>query len=78
MRTGPRTILRSQARVLHRGRLTARTSRELAANQTLVRLAALEPERWNPVPDSLSAGMESGDMGSMQQVLTVLSAALES
>jgi hypothetical protein len=51
--------------------------RELAANRVLVRLAADDPERWNFVIDSLSAGMEPGDQGSMQQVLTALNAALE-
>ena len=52
-------------------------TKELAANQSLVRLAAEDPERWNLVVDSLSAGMEPGEMGSVQQVLTALVAALE-
>lgn len=50
---------------------------ELDANQSLVRFAAEDPERWNLVLDSLSAAMEPGEMGSVQQTLTVLSAALE-
>jgi hypothetical protein len=54
-----------------------RTTKELAVNQTLVRLAAQDPERWNFLLDSLSAGMEHGELGSVQQVLTALSAALE-
>ena len=52
-------------------------TRELAVNQTLVRLAAEDPERWNFVLDSLSAAMEPGDLGSVQQAFTALSAALE-
>jgi hypothetical protein len=55
----------------------AGVTRELDANRTLVRLAAEDPERWNLVLDSLSAAMEPGEMGSVQQTLTVLSAALE-
>ncbi len=50
---------------------------ELAANQTLVRLATDDPERWNLVLDSLSAAMEPGDLGSIQPAFTALSAALE-
>jgi hypothetical protein len=52
-------------------------SRELDANQSLVRFAAEDPERWNLVLDSLSAAMEPGEMGSVQQTPTVLSAALD-
>ena len=52
-------------------------TRELDANRTLVRLAAEDPERWNLVLDSLSAAMEPGEMGSVQQALTALSSALE-
>jgi hypothetical protein len=55
----------------------AGVTRELDANHTLVRLAAEDPERWNMVLDSLSAAMEPGEMGSVQQTLTVLRAALE-
>jgi hypothetical protein len=54
-----------------------KVTKELAANRTLVRLAAEDPERWNLVLDSLSAGMEPGEMGSVQQVLTALATALE-
>lgn len=54
-----------------------RVTRELAMNQTLERLATAEPDRWNIVLDSLSAGMEPGELGSMQQVLTALAAAME-
>ena len=61
-------------RVLERA---AEVTKELAANQSLVRLAAEDPERWNFVLDSLSAGMEPGEMGSVQQVLTALIAAME-
>ncbi len=55
----------------------AEVTKELAANQSLVRLAAEDPERWNLVLDSLSASMEPGEMGSVQQVLSALAAALE-
>ena len=54
-----------------------RVTKELAVNQTLVRLAAGDPERWNFLLDSLAAGMEPGEQGSMLQVLTALSGALE-
>jgi len=63
---------------LKRGLETAvRVTKELALNQTLVRLAASDPERWNFLLDSLSAGMEPGEQGSMLQVLTALNGALE-
>ena len=54
-----------------------RLTKELAVNQTMVRLAASDPERWNFLLDSLSAGMEPGEQGSMLQVLTALDGALE-
>lgn len=54
-----------------------RITKEPAVGQTLMGLAAQDPERWNFVLDSLSAGMEPGEMGSIQQVLTALSAAME-
>lgn len=54
-----------------------KVTRELEVNRTLVKFAAEDPERWNLVLDSLSATMEPGEMGSVQQVLTALSAALE-
>jgi hypothetical protein len=54
-----------------------RVTKELAVNQTLMRLAAQDPKRWNFLLDSLSAGMEPGELGSVQQVLTALSSALE-
>ena len=50
---------------------------ELAVNRTLERFAAEDPERWNIVLDSLAATMEPGEMGSVQQVLVALTAALE-
>jgi len=53
-----------------------RMTKEPAVGQTLMGLAAQDPERWNFVLDSLSAGMEPGEMGSIQQVLTALSAAM--
>ena len=56
---------------------TVAVTKELAENRTLVRLADEDPERWNVLLDSLSAAMEPGEMGSVQQVLTELSAALE-
>jgi hypothetical protein len=56
---------------------TAELTRELDLNRTLVRLADDDPERWNVLLDSLSAAMEPGEMGSVQQVLTALSAALD-
>ena len=56
---------------------TVHLTMELARNRTLVRLADEDPERWNVLLDSLSAAMEPGEMGSVQQVLTALSAALE-
>jgi hypothetical protein len=56
---------------------TAESTRELDLNRTLVRLADGDPERWNVLLDSLSAAMEPGEMGSVQQVLTALSTALE-
>lgn len=54
-----------------------RVTIELDANQTLVRLAAADPDRWNFLLDSLHAAMEPGEMGSVRQVLTALDAALE-
>jgi hypothetical protein len=54
-----------------------RVIKELAVNKTLVRLAASDPQRWNFLLDSLAAGMESGEQGSMLQVLTALDSALE-
>ncbi len=54
-----------------------RVTKELAVNQSLTRLAARDPERWNLLLDSLAAGMEPGEQGSMLQVLTALDAALE-
>jgi hypothetical protein len=63
---------------LHRSlERTVEVTKELAVNRTLVRLAHEDPERWNVLLDSLSAAMEPGEMGSVQQVLTALSAALE-
>jgi hypothetical protein len=56
---------------------TAALTRELDLNRTLVHLADDDPERWNVLLDSLSAAMEPGEMGSVQQVLTALSAAME-
>ena len=56
---------------------TVELTRELDVNRTLLRLADADPERWNMLLDSLSAAMEPGEMGSVQQVLTALSAALE-
>jgi len=56
---------------------TVELTRELDVNRTLLRLADGDPERWNMLLDSLSAAMEPGEMGSVQQVLTALSAALE-
>ena len=54
-----------------------RLTRELADNQSLMRMAADDPERWNFVIDSLSAAMEPGDQGTVRQALTALSAALD-
>jgi hypothetical protein len=54
-----------------------RVIRELAANSTLTRLAARDPERWNFLLDSLAAGMEPGEQGSILQILTALNCALE-
>jgi hypothetical protein len=53
-----------------------RVTKELAMNQTMVRLAASDPERWNFLLDSLAAGMEPGEQGSVLQVLTALDGAL--
>lgn len=50
---------------------------ELAVKQALDRFAAQDPDRWNFVVDSLSAGMEPGEMGSMRQILVALTAAME-
>lgn len=54
-----------------------RVTRELAVNQTLTRLAAREPDRWNLLLDSLAASVLPGEMGSVLQVLTALDGALE-
>lgn len=54
-----------------------RVTIELDANQTLVRLAAADLDRWNFLLDSLHTAMEPGEMGSVRQVLTALDAALE-
>lgn len=63
---------------LHRALRTAvDVTTEMAANRSLVRLANDDPDRWNLVLDSLSAGMEAGEMGSIRQVFTALSAAME-
>ena len=56
---------------------TVELTRELDVSRALPRLAGDDPERWNMLLDSLSAAMEPGEMGSVQQVLTALSAALE-
>lgn len=56
-----------------------RVTKELAANRTLERLTAQDPERWSFVRDSLAAGMEAGGRGRdgcVHQVLTALAAAL--
>ncbi len=48
--------------------------------QALIVTGRPEPRGWNFVLDSLSAGMEPGEMGSIQTVLialTALSAAME-
>jgi hypothetical protein len=66
--------LRELKRALDRA---VRMTKELAVNRTLVRLAAQDPERWNILLDSLAAGMEPGEMGSMLQILTVLDHTLE-
>jgi hypothetical protein len=54
-----------------------RVTTELDVNQTLVRLAAQDPERWNYLLDSLSVAMEPGEIGTVQQVLTALIGAIE-
>ena len=54
-----------------------KVTKELAVNRTMIRLADEDPDRWNLVVDSLSAAMEPGDMGSVQQVYTALTAALD-
>jgi hypothetical protein len=56
---------------------TVQVTKELAVNRTLVRLADEDPEHWSVPLDSLSAAMEPAEMGSVQQVLIALSAALE-
>lgn len=53
-----------------------RVTRELDLN-AMARAADEEPDRWNLLLDSLSAAMVPGDMGSVQQLLTALSAALD-
>jgi hypothetical protein len=40
-------------------------------------VVAEEPDRWGLVADSLSAAIAPGEMGSVQQLLTALSAALD-
>ncbi len=68
----------ARLRELNRALETAvRMTKELAGNRAFERLAAQDPERWNLVLDSLTEGMEPGELGSVQQVLTALSAALE-
>lgn len=68
----------ARLQTLHHSLATAvRVTEELAANESMVRLAAEDPDRWNFVLDSLSASMESGEMGSLRQVCTALGAALE-
>jgi len=57
--------------------MAVQVTKELAMNQTMLRLAASDPERWNFLLDSLAAGTEPGEQGSMLQVLTVLDGALE-
>ena len=52
-------------------------TKELAVNQTLTRLAACDPDRWNFLLDSLAAGMEPGKLSSISQVLTALNGAQE-
>jgi hypothetical protein len=56
---------------------TVELTRELDVNRALLHLAEDDPERWNMLLDSLSAAMEPCEMGSVQQVLTALGAALE-
>ncbi len=56
---------------------SVRLTKELTDDQTLTGLAGQDAERWSFVLDSLSAGMEPGEMGSVRQILTALSAALE-
>ena len=74
----PHVTTLARLRELKRGLETAvRVTKELAMNQTLVRLAAGDPDRWNFVLDSLAAGMEPGEQGSMLQVLTALDGALK-
>lgn len=68
----------ARLQTLHHSLETAvRVTEELAANESMVRLAAADPDRWNFVLDSLSAAMESGEMGSLRQVCTALGVALE-
>ena len=45
--------------------------------EAMARVADEEPDRWNLLQDSLSAALAPGDMGSVQQLLTALSAALD-
>ena len=45
--------------------------------EVMARVADEEPDRWNLLHDSLSAALVPGDMGSVQQLLTALSAALD-
>ncbi len=54
-----------------------RVTKELALNQTLTGLAAREPERWNFLLDSLVAGMEPCEQGSIVQILTALDGTLQ-
>ena len=54
-----------------------RVTGKLARTGALAPLVSQDPERWNPVLDSLSAAMEPGELGSVQQTYTALSAALE-
>jgi len=71
------TTLARLAELRHSLETAVRVTRDLDANQTLVRLAAGELERWNFLLDSLAAGMEPGEQGSVCQVLTALDGALE-
>jgi hypothetical protein len=74
----PHLTTLARLRELKRSLDTAvRLTKELALNQTLTRLAASDPDRWNFLLDSLAAAMEPGELGSMQQVLTALDGALE-
>src|SRR2546430_7677391 len=69
----PQLTTLARLRELKRALETAvRVTKELAVNQTLTRLAARDPERWNFLLDSLAAGKEARGPGPLSPGLAAL------